>query len=553
MLSLKRCFPGILVVIIASTAFADYSLTALPATIGTSLPFLTTSGDTFYGFATVGSVNSYTYQLYSMPITGGARTVLATFDSSDMPNSDPTISGGVIYGSTTQGHGDSGPGQLYSVPLTGGTPTYLASFPGSAPDTDIIASNGQLYFGTDDEHNTTSAGVYSMPISGGTPTLLDTIQYAVSNLTLSGNTLYCSLGVTTTKVGVATIDTTDGEVLAIPLSGSIPPALATFDLSGSNGDGPSSNLVLSDGILYGEAVTDSDNGDGVIFSVPTIGGTPTVLGSFNGTDGMYPAGQLIKYGRNLYGITQEGGANGNGGIFSVPLAGGTPTLLASFPQGEYTGEALAMDENGNFYGTVTPGSYLTQTVFELSAGAPALLPPQTNANFVESGTNTTTTVTSSADSGTLQASFSNTTGGLLTVTSGITTTSSLFNPNNAYDSGGVNFALPGDGTEVQIWDLSYSGTFSGETQLVFDFDPTGMTLAQEEALEVFHYTGGQWVPIGGTVDLDDDTITVDTTSFSPFAIGLVPEPTTLSILLAGGLVLLARPGRGRNVPAPVPD
>jgi len=113
-------------------------------------------------------------------------------------------------------------------------------------------------------------------------------------------------------------------------------------------------------------------GDGVIFSIPTTGGTPSVLFSFDGTDGASPAGSLILIGSTLYGMTSGGGANGDGTIFSVETDGsGFQTLLSfngtngSDPLGDLTASGSTL------YGmTSTGGASGDGTVFALALPTP---------------------------------------------------------------------------------------------------------------------------------------------------------------------------------------
>ena len=81
--------------------------------------------------------------------------------------------------------------------------------------------------------------------------------------------------------------------------------LASF--KGTNGGGPQGRLILSGNTLYGTTSAGGAKNDGVIFSLPTTGGSPRVLASFSGTDGDDPQG-LILSGNTLYGTTTFGGA-----------------------------------------------------------------------------------------------------------------------------------------------------------------------------------------------------------------------------------------------------
>lgn len=69
-------------------------------------------------------------------------------------------------------------------------------------------------------------------------------------------------------------------------------------------------------------------------------------------------------------------------------------------------------------------------------------------------------------------------------------------------------------------------------ELTFTFDPTGLSLTEILALDIYHYEAGVWTGLGGTVNTDNNTITAFTSSFSPFAIGQdnIPEPSLLVLL-----------------------
>jgi hypothetical protein len=100
------------------------------------------------------------------------------------------------------------------------------------------------------------------------------------------------------------------------------------------------------------------------------------------------------------------------------------------------------------------------------------------------------------------------------------------------------FAQPG---AMQLFELDFEGEYDGAVQLTFAYDaaqfPAGL---DESQLQMFHYKGGQWQNLGGIVDPVAHTITVTTENFSPFAIGMVPEPAALAVLTALAAVFAAR-------------
>src|SRR5277367_5105058 len=97
------------------------------------------SGNTLYGTTGYGGANG-DGTVFSVPVTGGTPTVLASFNGSNgkNPYGDLILSGNRLYGTTSEGGaygglftGGIGGGTVFSVPVTGGTPTVLASFNGS--------------------------------------------------------------------------------------------------------------------------------------------------------------------------------------------------------------------------------------------------------------------------------------------------------------------------------------------------------------------------------------------------------------------------------------
>ena len=185
-------------------------------------------------------------------------------------------------------------------------------------------------------------------------------QWPVSSLVLSGTTLYG-----TTMSGGAN---NHGVIFTVPTTGGSPTVLASLNAIGGSS---TSGLILSGGTLYGTNF-------GTVFSVPVGGGNPTVLASFTGSiagpngsvvlNGEGPSGLTLK-GSTLYGTTPGGGTYGYGSVFSVPVGGGSPTILASFNTGSggmlpYGG--LIISGNTLYGMTNEGGSYSDGTVFALS-------------------------------------------------------------------------------------------------------------------------------------------------------------------------------------------
>lgn len=83
----------------------------------------------------------------------------------------------------------------------------------------------------------------------------------------------------------------------------------------------------------------------------------------------------------------------------------------------------------------------------------------------------------------------------------------------------------------QIWNVEYTGSLFGTATLVFHYDPALLPPGLNQlTLGIWHFNSasGYW-EFGGTVNPLEHTITYETSSFSPFELGVaaVPEPSAL--------------------------
>jgi uncharacterized repeat protein (TIGR03803 family) len=289
---------------------------------------LTLSGTTLYG-TTVGNVNGG--NVFSLPIGGGTPTVLGSFTgppNGDGPESVLTLSGSTLYGTTSFGDAN-GCGAVFSLPISGGKPTVLASFNAAngLNPSGLTLVGTTLYSTTFNGAANSNGEVFSLPITGGSPTVLATFGDATfgnnpgAGLTLAGSTFYG-----TTYRGGAT---NAGVIYSLPIGGGTPTVLASLDFA-SSGAHSLAGLTIDGSTLFGTTQDGGANGDGAVFSVPMGGGTPTVLATFNGTNGAKPVASLTLSGTTLYGTTQLGGANGDGEVFAL-IANPVVALTASAP------------------------------------------------------------------------------------------------------------------------------------------------------------------------------------------------------------------------------
>ena len=328
------------------------------------------SNGIFYGTTQTGGANGYG-EVFSVPITGGAPTVLVSFNNdlvfggvAPEANAKLVLSGNTLYGTTVKG-GANGFGAVFSVPITGGALTTLASFEGNGSSVTAMTNganpaagltlSGTTLYGTTEFGGIRGYGtVFSIPVTGGAIKTLATFDQSVSSfptsdLLLSGGKLYG----TTQYAG----QDNRGAVFSVPITGGQPTDLASFN--GDNGSYPSGPLTLLGGKLYGTTSYGGPTNEGTVFSVPTTGGGATLLSDFSFTNAVGPSGGLTQVGDTLYGTAAGGlGLGYHSGIFfSVPVTGGKPTILASFNflnGAGPTGGLIYSD--GIFYGSTLSGS-----------------------------------------------------------------------------------------------------------------------------------------------------------------------------------------------------
>ena len=139
-----------------------------------------------------------------------------------------------------------------------------------------------------------------------------------------------------------------------------------------NDDTNDGMIMDSTGNLYGTWWS-YDNSGGVFELTPSASGwTETVLYNFTGgSDGSSPLGGLIfDTAGNLYGSTSTGGSQGGGAVFELSPSGGGWTYnfvcsLRGYSAMSGPQSALAMDNQGNLYGTTyTGGGFGAGEVFK---------------------------------------------------------------------------------------------------------------------------------------------------------------------------------------------
>jgi len=287
---------------------------------------------------------------------------------------------GNLFGSASSG-GTYGFGLVYEIPAGTSTITPIASFTGSngnGPFGKILFDNAGNLYGVTSGGNTNTGTVFVIP--AGTHSIATIASFNGTNgsypigLTIDaqGN-LY---GVTQNAGAIG-----EGNVFEIVKGSGTVTVLGSFN--GANGAVPEGNLLIdANGNIFGSTEQGGAHSAGTLFEIPASTGSLTLLASFdaNGDNGMSPMGDLVMDASgNLFGTAQFGGiANGGGGngvVFELAQGAGTVTPYALFTTATginpFTG--LIMDSHGNMFGATTnSGTNAAGTLFEISAGTSSI-------------------------------------------------------------------------------------------------------------------------------------------------------------------------------------
>ena len=157
-----------------------------------------------------------------------------------------------------------------------------------------------------------------------------------------------------------------GTIFRVTPGGLMEMVLHSFTCCPPLGKNPVSGLIFdASGNLYGTAQNGGDQAqDGTVFklSPPGVLNVLTVLHVFNARagDGRNPRGTLLfDHLGNLYGTTYQGGTHDQGTVFEIDNAGNY-TVIHSFgsvflEDGKWPRAGLIMDHSGNLLGTTSQG------------------------------------------------------------------------------------------------------------------------------------------------------------------------------------------------------
>ncbi len=349
-------------------------------------------------------------------------TTIANFSTSNGTNRSGVVfdKNGNLVGDAFQGGSSLNDGTIFEIVNRDGTfdsaPVTLITFPNIAGSNPVgglsVDSSGNLFGATSSGGASNNFGAFGegtvfelQPLGSGYSNAPIALTTFVSGPTSATTTLgqNPNAGVTPDAAGNLYGTTNSGGtygyglVFELPYTQPFPPfpgsypqapvALASFN--GTNGQYPSSNLLVdASGNVFGTTRSGSGNA-GEIYEVAAGSGSITVLATFTGsvTIGSNPsgggasplAGLVEDANGDLFGTTFLGGANGEGSVFELAYTSAgyasAPTILVSFngDDGLLPSGGLLIDSAGNLFGTTSgntffgtaTGAAANGTVFEI--------------------------------------------------------------------------------------------------------------------------------------------------------------------------------------------
>jgi uncharacterized repeat protein (TIGR03803 family) len=361
-------------------------------------------------------------------------------------------------------------------------------------------------------------------------------SYPYGAPTVSGSTLYGTtfLGGTHDRGTVFKMNT-DGNGFTL-----------LYSFTGLNGDGrrPYGSLTLDGSTLYGMTYGGGGpSGYGTVFKMNTNGTEYTVLHPFTGSDGSNPNGSLTLSGSTLYGMTSSGG-NNFGTVFKMNTDGTGFEVLHPFTgsDGQYPNGSLTLS-GSTLYGMTYGGGGGTNalgTVFQMNTNGAGFATLHTFTGSVNDGRN---------PYGSLTLSGSTLYG--MTSQGGVTNAGTVFKMNTdgtgfellrSFTGGGSDGRSPmGDLTldgSTLYGMTQYGGSNDAGTAFQMNTNGTGFALLRS-------FAGGDSDGMRpfGSLTLDSSTLygmTVyggDRGNGTVFSIGVVPEPSSMGLVLLGvGLI-----------------
>jgi fibronectin-binding autotransporter adhesin len=512
-----------------------------------------------------GSFNTATFWAPTgVPVAGDTILIGNSTSSAGLATGTATILAGnaASVGILTLGNnlGDSG-----TLNLNGGTLTVTGAAAGSVN----IGNNGT---GT---INVNSSGLLNFSGTTSTvPVKLGAGATGAGNLTIAPGgavTIARAAGVTLGWLGVSgatgTVNQTGGTFTTS--IGPIAVESGSYTLSGGTVYSAGTESV---GTIKTATFTQTDGRN--TFTNGLNVGVNAGTGTYSLSGGTL-FGQRLAIAQNIaIGATEGTNGGSSVGTFLFGNSAGTGTIAETGGQTTHIGMAIRFDAaaSGTFRGwgvvglqgpmvnngNVIADGYGTDRSLDMSSFA------SVDLNGTQTFANTTTNGWHAQDHGALILPALNVTGAGSYSWGGAGVLNRVNNVQLTFDSVTTPGALVGsllsvDRTDVPtglvdpigVWSFTPTNLQFGTVSLAFRYDEAAAAALSldESTLHLYHYDGTDWVLVAGTtLDTANNVLTATgLTSFSDYAIAesVVPEPATVSLLVLGGLGMLAARKRKR--------
>lgn len=87
----------------------------------------------------------------------------------------------------------------------------------------------------------------------------------------------------------------------------------------------------------------------------------------------------------------------------------------------------------------------------------------------------------------------------------------------------------------KYYEITTDALYSGSISITLSYDDAGLTAEEESQMALWHFEGGEWVNITQEVNTIGNLVTGQTTSLSPFVLGLLVNPTYVGEDITGEL------------------
>lgn len=190
----------------------------------------------------------------------------------------------------------------------------------------------------------------------------------VSNLVIENGIVYGN----TALGGVGCFGFADGcgTLFQLDLATGAETVLHSF-LFAPDGAYPETGPRYVDGVFYGATQQGGADDGGSVYSYNPATNTESVVVNFNGGNGMNPGlGSLAAHHGIVYGVTSQGGTDNQGVIYKLDTATSKQTVLYNFIEGPsgYQPDAGILFHDGYLYGTTSAGGSQNESICHYGCG-----------------------------------------------------------------------------------------------------------------------------------------------------------------------------------------